>query len=166
MRAPTPVSALVHRRTLVTAGLFLALCFLDIIFLDFFMVLVFFVGLLTMFVSGFRACFECDLKKLVALRTLSQIGFCFLSLGLGMIFFSFLHILSHAIFKSCLFMQVGYLIHSFGGQQDGRGYRYVGSRCSLVWVQIYVCLICLCGIFFLSGAVRKELILEFYFFNN
>nr|YP_010618331.1 NADH dehydrogenase subunit 5 [Camallanus lacustris]WAX01721.1 NADH dehydrogenase subunit 5 [Camallanus lacustris] len=166
MSAPTPVSALVHSSTLVTAGLFLAFCFSDIVFLDFFMVLLFFVGLLTMFISGFSACFECDLKKMVALSTLSQIGFCFFGLGLGLVFFSFIHILSHAIFKSCLFMQVGYLIHSFGGQQDGRGYGYVGSGFGLVWVQIYVCLMCLCGFFFLSGSVSKEMLLEFYFFNS
>lgn len=160
MSAPTPVRALVHRRTLVTAGLFLMMRMLRVVYLCSFMKVVFYLGLITMIVAGLRAYWERDLKKLVALRTLSQMGFCFVRIGLGLVFLSFVHIMSHALFKSCLFMQVGRVIHGNRGQQDARGYGFVRSQRILVQFQIFVILMCLCGLFFIGGAVRKELILE------
>nr|AXN91613.1 NADH dehydrogenase subunit 5 [Dracunculus medinensis]AXN91677.1 NADH dehydrogenase subunit 5 [Dracunculus medinensis]QXN59207.1 NADH dehydrogenase subunit 5 [Dracunculus medinensis]QXN59265.1 NADH dehydrogenase subunit 5 [Dracunculus medinensis]QXN59273.1 NADH dehydrogenase subunit 5 [Dracunculus medinensis] len=166
MSAPTPVSALVHSSTLVTAGLFLGMCFSEVMFLDFVLDFMFFVGLFTMFSSGLMAYFEFDIKKLVALSTLSQIGFCFFGLGLGLVYFSFIHMLSHAVFKSCLFMQMGYIIHLCGGQQDSRGYVGVGGLSSVVYIQTFVSLMCLCGLFFLGGSVSKEILLEHYFFCN
>lgn len=164
MSAPTPVRALVHSSTLVTAGIFMSMCFLGVIGFDYLLDLFFFVGLLTIFVSGVSAYFEPDVKKLIALRTLSQMGFCFFSLGLGLVFFTFLHILRHAIFKSCLFIQIGYVIHGSFGQQDSRNYGCLSSLRWVVQVQIFVTLACLCGLFFLSGAVRKEMVLEYYYF--
>lgn len=109
MSAPTPVRALVHRRTLVTAGVHL----LIISFLDFFLDLyffIFFIGFFSMLFSSIMAFLEKDIKKIVALRTLSQIGLCFLNFSFGFFFLSFFHILSHAFFKRLLFLQVGFLI--------------------------------------------------------
>nr|YP_004927942.1 NADH dehydrogenase subunit 5 [Wellcomia siamensis]ACV96778.1 NADH dehydrogenase subunit 5 [Wellcomia siamensis] len=165
MSAPTPVSALVHSSTLVTAGLILIMGF-DIVFLNNkFNVIILWVGLLTMFFSSFCALFENDMKKIVALSTLSQMGFSMLCFGLGLYFVSLIHLVSHALFKSCLFMQVGVFIHSFFGQQDGRGYNSLGSSLFFIQLQMVITLFCLCGLFFTSGAITKDLILEFFFFG-
>ncbi|KAK6039448.1 cytochrome C oxidase subunit II, periplasmic domain protein [Cooperia oncophora] len=94
---------------------------------------------------------EEDIKKVVALRTLSQMGFSMLTLGLGLSFISFVHLVSHALFKRCLFIQVGYLIHCNYGQQDGRRYSYNGVFPLFIQVQLLVTLFCLCGLIFSSG---------------
>lgn len=111
MRAPTPVSAMVHSRTLVTAGVFLVFkyfYFFSFPALLFFLV---FFGLLTSGVARLLAILEPDIKKVIALRTLSQIGFLMFTLGLGLPTLSLLHLLTHAFFKSCLFIQAGVFIH-------------------------------------------------------
>ena len=166
IRAPTPVSSLVHRRTLVTAGLVLLMNFNQRLLSNHLRSLILFVGIFTIFFSSISALVEEDLKKVVALSTLSQIGFSMLTLGLGLRFISLLHLLSHALFKSCLFIQVGYLIHRSCGQQDGRGYRNIGNFPKFIQVQILVTLFCLCGLFFSSGAVSKDYILEICFSNG
>jgi len=105
------------------------------------------------------------MKKVVALSTLSQMGFSVLVLGLGFVFLSLLHLISHALFKSTLFIQVGHVIHSFFSQQDGRGYSGLYFRFFYFQVQLILTLFCLCGLLFVSGSVSKEIIL-FYFFGN
>ena len=110
MRAPTPVRALVHRSTLVTAGLILIINFVGLIIYFFLCVVIVIVGLLTMFFSRACALVEQDIKKVVALRTLSQMGFSMMTLGVGLYFVSLLHLVGHALFKSCLFIQVGVFI--------------------------------------------------------
>jgi NADH:ubiquinone oxidoreductase subunit 5 (subunit L)/multisubunit Na+/H+ antiporter MnhA subunit len=157
------VSSLVHRRTLVTAGLFLVFVFghmvnvilLRRIFLVF--------GGVTVFFSNILAIFEKDIKKVVALRTMSQIGFCVFSLGLGFIFLTYFHVLRHAFFKSCLFIQVGCMIYFFFSQQDIRGYVFYSGGVLFVQFQFVCCLIRLCGIFFLWGLLRKDFIVEVLF---
>lgn len=165
MRAPTPVRALVHRRTLVTAGLILIMGFRVLSLGVNMSFLVGFVGLVTMVFSRVCALLEQDMKKVVALRTLSQMGFSILTLGLGLYFVSLLHLVSHALFKSCLFIQVGIFIHSFFRQQDVRNYNRLGSLCYFVQLQIIVTLFCLCGLLFTRGSVTKDIILEFFFVN-
>nr|YP_006702540.1 NADH dehydrogenase subunit 5 [Angiostrongylus vasorum]AFP58671.1 NADH dehydrogenase subunit 5 [Angiostrongylus vasorum] len=167
MSAPTPVSSLVHSSTLVTAGLILLMNF-DLMINSFWMMLVMLlVGLFTMFFSSVMALVEEDMKKkVVALSTLSQMGFMMFTLGLGLHFVSLLHLLSHALFKSCLFMQVGYLIHMNFGQQDSRYYGNNGSLVMFIQLQMMTTLFCLCGLVFTSGMVSKDLILEMFFFNS
>lgn len=110
MRAPTPVSALVHRSTLVTAGLVL----LFLVRRGFTRVLrwIFFLGLVRIALASTLAVYEKDAKKLVALRTLSQVGLCFLAVGLQYWFIGLFHTLSHALYKRLLFLQVGSLIYT------------------------------------------------------
>nr|YP_009162834.1 NADH dehydrogenase subunit 5 [Gnathostoma spinigerum]AKM22099.1 NADH dehydrogenase subunit 5 [Gnathostoma spinigerum] len=165
MSAPTPVSSLVHSSTLVTAGLILIMNFGSVLLSYEVMVMICLVGIFTMVFSSFSALFEEDLKKVVALSTLSQMGFCMLTMGLGLVFVSFVHMVSHALFKSCLFMQIGYLIHCSLGQQDGRCYSNLCNVPFFVQLQLMVTLFCLCGLFFTSGAVSKDYILEFMFNN-
>nr|QPF22254.1 NADH dehydrogenase subunit 5 [Ophidascaris sp. CYZ-2020] len=165
MSAPTPISSLVHSSTLVTAGLVLVMNFSEMILSKDVVVVVLIIGIFTMFFSSSAALVEEDLKKVVALSTLSQMGFSMFTVGLGLVFVSFLHLLSHALFKSCLFMQIGYLIHCSLGQQDGRNYSNLGNLPSFIQLQLLVTLFCLCGLVFSSGAVSKDFILE-YFFSN
>lgn len=162
MRAPTPVRALVHRRTLVMAGLVLLLGFVDLWFLKGLEFYFFVLGLLTMVFSSVCALVEEDIKKIVALRTMSQIGFCVIILGMGMYFVCLLHLVSHALFKSCLFMQVGIFIHRSFSQQDSRGYLGLGANLFFVQLQMVVTLFCLCGLLFTRGAVTKDVVLEFF----
>ena len=166
MAAPTPVSCLVHSRTLVTAGVMLMDCY-DYISLNYEgLFLIFFTGLFTMFVASLCGLFEQDAKKIVALRTMSQMGLCFLVIGFGLHYVCFIHLISHSFFKSLLFMQMGYLIYINGGQQDYRGYSFFGKcRVYLVEVQVLVSIFCLCGLLFTRGFFRKEYIM-FCFYSR
>nr|YP_009110120.1 NADH dehydrogenase subunit 5 [Caenorhabditis tropicalis]AIW58305.1 NADH dehydrogenase subunit 5 [Caenorhabditis tropicalis] len=166
MSAPTPVSSLVHSSTLVTAGLILLMNFNNLVLQKDFISFVLIIGLFTMFFSSLASLVEEDLKKVVALSTLSQMGFSMVTLGLGLSFISFIHLVSHALFKSCLFMQVGYIIHCSFGQQDGRNYSNNGNLPNFIQLQMLVTLFCLCGLIFSSGAVSKDFILELFFSNN
>nr|YP_010265407.1 NADH dehydrogenase subunit 5 [Cyphoderus aff. similis]UIR97919.1 NADH dehydrogenase subunit 5 [Cyphoderus aff. similis] len=159
MAAPTPVSALVHSSTLVTAGVYLLIRFNNILAVSDF---VFFIGVLTMFMSGLGANFETDLKKIIALSTLSQLGVMMMVLGMGFWELSFFHLLSHALFKSLLFLCAGVYIHSITDIQDIRlmGGLYKNLPASSLFFM--GCSLSLCGIPFLSGFYSKDLILETY----
>lgn len=157
---------MVHRRTLVTAGLILLINYnliLNFFFLNFILIVF---GLITIFFSRVISLSEEDLKKVVALRTLSQIGFSIIILGLNLNYFSLLHLIRHAFFKSCLFIQIGILIYFSYGQQDGRYFSGLNFFFYLILFQIFLNLFCLCGLFFRRGMISKDLILEFFFFFN
>jgi NADH:ubiquinone oxidoreductase subunit 5 (subunit L)/multisubunit Na+/H+ antiporter MnhA subunit len=161
MRAPTPVRALVHRSTLVTAGLILIINFSFFVFSVNVLLFFVFVGVFTMFFSSIMSLLEQDMKKVVALSTLSQIGMATIVLGLGLFFFCVFHLFSHALFKSCLFIQVGVLIYFFFGSQDGRGFGGGWFFCFFLITQMLITLFCLCGLFFFCGIVSKDIVLEF-----
>lgn len=150
----------------MTAGLILIINFNFLILRKNVIFFCLLIGIFTMFFSRITALVEEDLKKVVALSTLSQMGFSIVTLGLGLRFISFIHLVSHALFKSCLFIQVGYIIHCSFGQQDGRNYRNNGNLPNFIQIQLLVTLFCLCGLIFSSGAVRKDFILEIFFINN
>lgn len=155
MLAPTPVSALVHSSTLVTAGVYLFYRFLPLprIYLVY-------VGVLTTLVSGYAALLECDLKKIVALSTLSQLGLIITTLGLGERALCFSHLNTHASFKALLFICLGSLIHSVFGNQEARSYGSLVSHSPLLYVLTLVCLLSMCGLVFTSGWATKEAILD------
>lgn len=165
--APTPVSSLVHSSTLVTAGVYLFIRFFFLferVFFSLFFLLLF---LATSLSAGAFACLEVDLKKLVAISTLSQLGLMMASLGLGHLFFSFFHIVRHALFKSLLFLSCGFLIMVGLGLQDMRfkGNKFF-PRGSLV-LMVIVANLSLCGFPFLSGFFSRDLIIEsFIFFES
>lgn len=166
IRAPTPVRALVHRRTLVTAGLILIINFRIMLLNYKFSMFILLLGLFTIFFSRVAALVEEDIKKVVALSTLSQIGFAALTVGLGLYFISLIHLLRHALFKSCLFIQVGIFIHRSFRQQDARNYNNLRNASFFIQFQMLITLFCLCGLLFSRGAVRKDLILEIFFFRS
>merc|ERR1712018_1095011 len=116
--APTPVSALVHSSTLVTAGVYL-LIRINIIIIEInFRKYLFLIGILTIVIAGITAIIEIDMKKIIALSTLSQLGVIIIILGSGNPILSFFHLISHAFFKAILFMCAGLIIHNIKDYQD------------------------------------------------
>jgi len=144
--APTPVSSLVHSSTLVTAGIYLLFRFLPLALFPLFAI-----GLLTSLRAGLAAILESDLKKIIALSTLSQLGMIISSLGLGLRNTTFSHLITHALFKSLLFMAVGVALHTLYCSQDSRRAANFISLCPLVLSCIGISMLSMCGIFFLRG---------------
>nr|AYW52163.1 NADH dehydrogenase subunit 5 [Lamiinae sp. 4 ACP-2013] len=160
MAAPTPVSSLVHSSTLVTAGVYLLIRF-NFAFSNNLMLLLLLLSGLTMFMSGLGANFEYDLKKIIALSTLSQLGLMMSILALGGYKLAFFHLLTHALFKALLFMCAGAVIHSMSNCQD---IRYMGNMINqmpIICAFFNICNFSLCGLPFLSGFYSKDLIVEF-----
>nr|QIE12645.1 NADH dehydrogenase subunit 5 [Compsulyx cochereaui] len=166
MAAPTPVSALVHSSTLVTAGVYLLIRFNLLIIKVFFIKVLLLMGMLTMFMAGISANYEYDLKKIIALSTLSQLGLMMSILSMGFPDLAFFHLLTHAMFKALLFMCAGVIIHMMNNIQD---IRYMGGI-SLYMPMTCLCLnisnMALCGIPFLAGFYSKDLILEMVSFSS
>lgn len=157
--APTPVSALVHSSTLVTAGVYLLIRFRALIEFSGFL---FLIGLCTILISGLSACFEQDAKKIIALSTLSQLGVIVFSVSLGIWEIAFFHLLTHALFKSLLFLCIGLYIHGSNNQQDLRG---IGSQLinrPLSSCFFFTSSLSLRGFPFLSGFYSKDLIIEVF----
>nr|YP_010022505.1 NADH dehydrogenase subunit 5 [Caryandoides hunanica]QON98915.1 NADH dehydrogenase subunit 5 [Caryandoides hunanica] len=160
MAAPTPVSALVHSSTLVTAGVYLLIRFspmLNIYNLSWFLLMI---GCMTMFMAGLGANFEFDLKKIIALSTLSQLGLMMSILSMGYSKLAFFHLLSHALFKALLFMCAGSVIHNLKDLQDIRFMGSIVNFMPLTSVCFNVSSLSLCGMPFLAGFYSKDLILE------
>ena len=125
MAAPTPVSALVHSSTLVTAGVYLILRNNYFIMRSGWSEVLLLIGLITITMAGASALFEVDIKKVIALSTLRQLGVIFFRLGLAQPFLAFFHLVSHAYFKAMLFIAAGAIIHSLKDYQD---LRKIGGR--------------------------------------
>nr|QVM79212.1 NADH dehydrogenase subunit 5 [Pyrrhidium sanguineum] len=160
MAAPTPVSSLVHSSTLVTAGVYLLIRF-NFSFSSELMWILLLISMMTMFMSGLGANYEFDLKKVIALSTLSQLGLMISILALGDYKLSFFHLLVHALFKALLFMCAGNIIHLMGNCQD---IRYMGGlikHLPLTCVYFNISNFSLCGFPFFSGFYSKDLIVEF-----
>jgi len=120
------------------------------------------VGALTIFISGLGANFEIDLKKIIALSTLSQLGVIIIVLALGFYELAFFHLLRHALFKSLLFLCAGVFIHGMGDSQDIRLLGGINERCPSSSFFFTACSFSLCGFPFLSGFYSKDTILESY----
>nr|APT41434.1 NADH dehydrogenase subunit 5 [Psychodopygus squamiventris maripaensis] len=166
MAAPTPVSALVHSSTLVTAGVYLLIRFSPLILSISVSKMLLLIACLTMFMAGLGANYEFDLKKIIALSTLSQLGLMMSILSFGFMKLAFFHLLTHALFKALLFMCVGSIIHNMINNQD---IRFMGSLSSLMpmtMMYMSVANLALCGMPFLAGFYSKDLILEIVYSNN
>nr|YP_009180579.1 NADH dehydrogenase subunit 5 [Calameuta filiformis]ALM04135.1 NADH dehydrogenase subunit 5 [Calameuta filiformis] len=166
MAAPTPISSLVHSSTLVTAGVYLIIRFNHLLMLMDFSEFILILSILTMFMAGLSANWEYDLKKIIALSTLSQLGLMMSILSLGGVNMAFFHLLIHAMFKALLFMCAGVIIHSVKNFQD---IRFMGSMSNLMpftLVCFNVANLSLAGMPFLSGFYSKDLILEHLMFSG
>nr|AWX90681.1 NADH dehydrogenase subunit 5 [Amphioctopus fangsiao] len=167
MAAPTPVSALVHSSTLVTAGVFLLIRFYNyLVEVSFFCNFLLFISILTTFMSGICAVYEYDMKKIIALSTLSQLGVMMMSLGLKMPMLSLFHLYTHAMFKALLFLCGGNIIHSFFGMQDIRDMKGVSYMLPFTSIIFNVSNMALCGFPFLAGFYSKDLIIEMVLNSN
>nr|UAM92235.1 NADH dehydrogenase subunit 5 [Allodia anglofennica] len=160
MAAPTPVSALVHSSTLVTAGVYLLIRF-NVLLVDSFLgQFLLLISGATMFMSGLGANFEFDLKKIIALSTLSQLGLMMSILSMGFPMLALFHLLTHALFKALLFMCAGAIIHNMMNSQD---IRTMGGLCismPLTTTCFNIANLALCGMPFLAGFYSKDMILE------
>lgn len=158
--APTPVSALVHSSTLVTAGVYLLIRFRSL-FLDSvggkFLLLI---SGLTIFMAGLGANFEFDLKKIIALSTLRQLGLIIRILAMGFYKLAFFHLLTHALFKALLFICAGAIIHNIKNSQDIRDMGCLTVHMPLTISCLNVANLALCGFPFLAGFYSKDIILE------
>nr|YP_003208153.1 NADH dehydrogenase subunit 5 [Loripes lacteus]ABJ55678.1 NADH dehydrogenase subunit 5 [Loripes lacteus] len=162
MSAPTPVSALVHSSTLVTAGVYLLIRIIPNVTVDsgvggWWLLTA---SVFTMLMSGVSACFEMDMKKIVALSTLSQLAVMMFSLSLGYYSLALFHLLSHALFKALLFVGVGCVIHSQDDWQDFRMASGLWAKMPLVSGCIMMAGLALSGLPFLGGFYSKDLVVE------
>nr|UCC45981.1 NADH dehydrogenase subunit 5 [Eumenotes sp. HEM140] len=165
MAAPTPVSALVHSSTLVTAGVYLLIRFSYCLYL-YNLYLFLFLSCLTMFMSGLAANFEYDLKSVIALSTLSQLGFMMSILFLGFPLLSYFHLLTHAFFSALLFLCAGLIIHSMNDSQDIRHMGMLMYQLPFTTSCFCISTFSLCGLPFLSGFYSKDLILDSLSLDN
>nr|YP_010528207.1 NADH dehydrogenase subunit 5 [Scythropia crataegella]UXW64401.1 NADH dehydrogenase subunit 5 [Scythropia crataegella] len=166
MAAPTPVSALVHSSTLVTAGVYLLIRFNDLLINSLFFKILLIMSGLTMFMAGISANYEFDLKKIIALSTLSQLGLMMSILSMGFSNLAFFHLLTHAMFKALLFMCAGVIIHMMMEIQDIRFMGSISNFIPLTSLCLNISNLSLCGIPFLSGFYSKDLILEMLSLSN
>lgn len=158
--APTPVRALVHSSTLVTAGVYLLIRFNFNLAED--LPWFIYIGAFTACMARCRACFEMDLKKIVALSTLSQLGVIMVRVSVGACEIALLHLIRHAFFKALLFVCRGILIHRSAGRQDMRAIGGWSFSLPFVFSCILLSRIALCGLFFLAGFYSKDLLVEKY----
>lgn len=165
--APTPISALVHSSTLVTAGVFLLFRFYPTLSISsiFRPTLIFFSSL-TILIAGLSALKETDMKKIIALSTLSQLGVIIFSLRINLPELAFFHILTHATFKALLFICAGNIILQTSHTQDLRQFGNLRFKHPITISAIIVSNISLVGFPFLAGFYSKDLIIEIVMFNT
>ncbi len=167
MAGPTPVSALIHAATMVTAGIYMvarssALYNLAIDAQNLMAV----IGLATALVAGSIALRQWDIKKVLAYSTVSQLGFMFLALGCGAYTTAVFHVLTHAFFKALLFLGAGSVIHSMGGEQDMRQMGGLGSKMRITQFTFLIGCLALAGIPGLAGFFSKDEILAHAYSKN
>ena len=161
MEAPTPVSALLHAATLVTAGIFLLLRSSPILSYSTDALLVItLIGSLTAFIAGTTALVQNDLKRIIAFSTISQLGYMMIALGLAQWNIALLHTVLHAFFKALLFLSAGVIIHSLNDEQDVRKMGGLIKFLPFTYIVMLIGTIALLGLPWLSGFYSKDLILE------
>jgi len=164
--APTPVSALVHSSTLVTAGVFLLFRFhYTLSSIPLFKETLLIIASITILIAGVAALSECDIKKIIALSTLSQLGVIITSLGLNLPTLAFFHLTTHAIFKALLFLTAGSIINFHHHSQDLRFIGNLTYSSPLSSSSLLIANLALCGSPFFAGFYSKDLILEMSIFN-
>jgi NADH-ubiquinone oxidoreductase chain 5 len=166
MAAPTPVSALVHSSTLVTAGVYLLIRFNVLFINELERNILLVISCLTIFIAGLGANFEFDLKKIIALSTLRQLGLIIRVLCIGLSKLAFFHLLTHALFKALLFICAGAIIHNINNSQDIRDMGILTYSLPFTLVCLNVANLALCGFPFLAGFFSKDLILEIVLISN
>ncbi|EMJ96860.1 proton-translocating NADH-quinone oxidoreductase, chain L [Leptospira alstonii serovar Pingchang str. 80-412] len=161
MAGPTPVSALIHAATMVTAGIFL-IARLNPIFLSAPQVghWIVIVGSITAFFAATIGLFQNDIKKVLAYSTVSQLGYMFVAMGAGAYVAGLFHLMTHAFFKALLFLGSGSVIHALHHEQDLRNMGGLKNQMKITWITFLVGSLAISGIPPFSGFFSKDLILE------
>ncbi len=167
MAGPTPVSALIHAATMVTAGIYL------VVRSNFLFTLaptvqggILFIGFLTAALAGFYALRQNDIKKVLAYSTVSQLGFMFIALGLGAYTTAMFHVMTHAFFKALLFLGAGSVIHAMSNEQDMRFMGGLKKYIPLTHATFLIGTLAISGFPLLSGMISKDEILVAAFAKN
>lgn len=167
MEGPTPVSALIHAATMVTAGVFLLLRSVHLLKTDDnSLLLISFLGGITAFIAATIGLFQNDIKKIIAYSTCSQLGYMVLSCGLNNYSGSLFHLMNHAFFKALLFLSAGAIIHSMLDQQDVRRMGMLLKYLPVSYIMILIGSLTIMGIPFLTGYYSKDFILEYIYSSN
>ena len=165
--APTPVSSLVHSSTLVTAGVYMLIRFYPFLNIyEHYNHTIFYIGVITCIIARLSALYENDLKKIIALSTLRQLGVIFIALGLNSPAIAFFHLITHALFKALLFVCAGTIIHSSQNNQDIRIIGRLWTRMPTTCTALNIANLALCGFPFIAGFYSKDLIAESVIYSN
>ncbi|MDA8688106.1 NADH-quinone oxidoreductase subunit L [Candidatus Pelagibacter bacterium] len=167
MEGPTPVSALIHAATMVTAGVFLVVrCSPLFEYSQTALNLVTIVGMITAIFAASVALVQNDIKKIVAYSTCSQLGYMFFAAGVGAYHVAMFHLFTHAFFKALLFLGSGSVIHAFKDEQDIRNMGGVGKKLPYTYIFMLIGTLALTGFPFLSGFYSKDAIIEYAYLRN
>ncbi len=167
MEGPTPVSALIHAATMVTAGVFLVVrCSPLFEYSQVALNLVAIVGMITAIFAASVALVQNDIKKIVAYSTCSQLGYMFFAAGIGAYHVAIFHLFTHAFFKALLFLGSGSVIHAFKDEQDIRNMGGVRKKLPFTYILMLIGTLALTGFPFLSGFYSKDAIIEFAYLKN
>jgi len=167
MEGPTPVSALIHAATMVTAGVFLVVrCSPIYEFSQFALNLITIIGMSTALFAATVALVQNDIKKIIAYSTCSQLGYMFFAAGVGAYNVAMFHLFTHAFFKALLFLGSGSVIHSFKDEQDIREMGGVWKKLPYTWILMIIGTLALTGFPFLSGFYSKDAIIEFAYLRG
>jgi proton-translocating NADH-quinone oxidoreductase chain L len=162
MEGPTPVSALLHAATMVTAGIFLIIrCSPIFEYAPSILCLFIFFGTLTILLAGSISVVQDDIKKVIAYSTCGQLGYMLLICGLSQYQISLFHLFNHAFFKALLFLCAGAFIHASSDEQDVRQMGYLGRYVPLAYALFYIGNLALAGFIFLTGFYSKDILIEF-----
>jgi NADH-quinone oxidoreductase subunit L len=167
MEGPTPVSALIHAATMVTAGVFLVVrCSPIFEYSPFTLNIITIVGMTTAFFAATVALVQTDIKKIIAYSTCSQLGYMFFAAGVGAYNVAMFHLFTHAFFKALLFLGSGSVIHSFKDEQDINHMGAVYKKLPYTWILMIIGTLALTGFPFLSGFYSKDAIIEFAYLKG
>ena len=167
MEGPTPVSALIHAATMVTAGVFLVVrCSPIFEYSETALNLVAIIGMITAIFAASVALVQNDIKKIIAYSTCSQLGYMFFAAGVGAYHVAIFHLFTHAFFKALLFLGSGCVIHSFNEEQDIRFMGGVWKKIPYTYALMIVGTLALTGFPFLSGYYSKDAIIEFAYLKG
>ena len=167
MEGPTPVSALIHAATMVTAGVFLVVrCSPIFEYSPLTLNIITVVGMTTAFFAATVALVQTDIKKIIAYSTCSQLGYMFFAVGVGAYNVAMFHLFTHAFFKALLFLGSGSVIHSFKDEQNINQMGAVYKKLPYTWILMIIGTLALTGFPFLSGFYSKDAIIEFAYLKG
>ena len=167
MEGPTPVSALIHAATMVTAGVFLVVrCSPIFEYSQLTLNIITFVGMSTAFFAATVALVQNDIKKIIAYSTCSQLGYMFFAAGVGAYNVAMFHLFTHAFFKALLFLGSGSVIHSFIDEQNINQMGGIWKKLPYTWVLMIIGTLALTGFPFLSGFYSKDAIIEYAYLRG